>query len=437
MINHLKARARALLPKNQFARGVSVLVGGTASAQALSILATPLLTRLYSPEDFGLLATYSSLLALINVVSSLRYELSIAVAKNDDEAIALVWLCFVLVAISAGLTALGVGLLGTQLVNWLHQPKLKSLLWLIPIAVLLSGLYQPLSYWAIRHQQFSLLAQTKFRQSFVGVVIKLVAAHLGTIGLLLGVVVEQSVGSWQILSRHPLHCRVSSRNTNHLTRVHQVKARLSVTFSSYSYIALPNTLAGVLNSLYPAIFSILLTSIGAVDSLGMLYLAKKVIDAPSAILSKSIGDVFMAKISQTKDELVFSACIRNILIMAVVSSFFLVPYALALSFIGPMLFGSIWEPRISNYFFLLVPTSVAQLSVGSTGMAFITAGLNNHGLFAQAGMLLTRLSPIFLILFLKRPVEMLPIGICLGLLVGYLFYGSVLILSLRRKYAVF
>ena len=61
-------------PKSAFARGVGVLVGGTAGAQALMVLAAPLLTRLYSPEDFGLLAVYSGLLAICTVIAGLRYE---------------------------------------------------------------------------------------------------------------------------------------------------------------------------------------------------------------------------------------------------------------------------------------------------------------------------------------------------------------------------
>jgi len=56
MIAKAKSTLRRLLPKNAFAHGVSVLVGGTAGAQALTALAAPLLTRLDSPEDFGLLA---------------------------------------------------------------------------------------------------------------------------------------------------------------------------------------------------------------------------------------------------------------------------------------------------------------------------------------------------------------------------------------------
>jgi hypothetical protein len=53
MIAQAKTHIRRLLPRNAFARGVSVLVGGTAGAQVLMVPAAPVLTRLYSPEDFG------------------------------------------------------------------------------------------------------------------------------------------------------------------------------------------------------------------------------------------------------------------------------------------------------------------------------------------------------------------------------------------------
>ena len=187
-----------LKPQSASVRNVLKLAGGTAGSQVISVAAAPILTRLYGPESFGVLATFASILALLNVVSSLRYELAIAVPEDDDEAIALVWLCFVLVTIS-NLTALGVAVLGDQLVSWLHQPALKPLLWLLPVGVLLTGIYQPLSYWAIRRKQFGLLAQTKFRQSIFGVATNLSAAPLGTIGLLLGQIVSQSAGFIEIL----------------------------------------------------------------------------------------------------------------------------------------------------------------------------------------------------------------------------------------------
>lgn len=60
-------RLKALLPRSSFARNVAVLAGGTAVGQAIVVLASPILTRLYTPEDFGVLAVYTSFLG-----SSLR-----------------------------------------------------------------------------------------------------------------------------------------------------------------------------------------------------------------------------------------------------------------------------------------------------------------------------------------------------------------------------
>ena len=201
MFKTIASSFERLRPESASVRNVLKLAGGTAGSQVITVAAAPILTRLYGPASFGILATFSSILALLNVVSSLRYELAIVVPEEDDEAIELVWLCLVLVGISTSLTALGVVLLGNQLVSLLQQPALKSLLWLLPVGVLLTGVYQPLSYWAIRRKQFGLLAQTKFRQSIFGVATNLALAPLGTIGLLLGQIVSQSAGFVTILRK--------------------------------------------------------------------------------------------------------------------------------------------------------------------------------------------------------------------------------------------
>jgi len=139
MIASAKAGLRRLLPKNTFARGVSVLVGGTAAAQLLTVLAAPLLTRLYSPEDFGLLAVYGSLLALIGVMSSLRYELAIPLPEDDGEAANLAVLSLILVGISALLSGVLVLLLDTAIADALGVPALADYSWLLPVGVLLGN----------------------------------------------------------------------------------------------------------------------------------------------------------------------------------------------------------------------------------------------------------------------------------------------------------
>ena len=61
---------KRFLPESAFAKNVNVLVGGTALGQVITVLASPLLTRLYAAEDFGVLAVYSSIAVGKNAIQN-------------------------------------------------------------------------------------------------------------------------------------------------------------------------------------------------------------------------------------------------------------------------------------------------------------------------------------------------------------------------------
>ena len=195
MIERSKIVIRALLPKDGFARGVSVLVGGTAGAQILLVLTAPILTRLYTPEDFGLLAVYASLLAIIGVISSLRYELAIPLPEDDVEAANVAVLSLLLLCISTAITTILVFMLGTNIAELLSVPVVANYLWLLPVGVLLSGAYSVFNYWSVRTKCFSAIAQTKLIQAIAMLAIQLATFKFGGIGLLLGQVAGQSAGT--------------------------------------------------------------------------------------------------------------------------------------------------------------------------------------------------------------------------------------------------
>ncbi len=77
---------RSLLNNNLFIRQVSVLAGGTALAQIINLGVLPILTRLYSPEDFGLLAVMTASAALGMVFVTLRYENAVLAVASTEEA---------------------------------------------------------------------------------------------------------------------------------------------------------------------------------------------------------------------------------------------------------------------------------------------------------------------------------------------------------------
>lgn len=207
MITGAKNQLRRLLPKNTFARSVSVLVGGTFSAQLLLVLTAPLLTRLYSPEDFGLLAVYASLLALIGVISSLRYELAIPLPEDDGEAANVAVLCLILVVISTILTGVLVLLMGSAIAAALGVPTLAGYLWLLPVGVLLTGFYSVFNYWAVRTKRFTTIAGTKLRQAIATLAIQLAAFKLGGIALLLST-------NYRLLKTAPKASAPATRATN-------------------------------------------------------------------------------------------------------------------------------------------------------------------------------------------------------------------------------
>ena len=82
----LESRIKRLLTLPSFVRNAALLASSTVLGQGLVILVQPLLTRIYRPEDFGLLALYASILSLAAVVVNLRYEQTIQLPKEESEA---------------------------------------------------------------------------------------------------------------------------------------------------------------------------------------------------------------------------------------------------------------------------------------------------------------------------------------------------------------
>jgi len=284
MIHRTKNVIRAILPKNAFARGVSVLVGGTAGAQLLTVLAAPLLTRLYSPEDFGVLAVYASLLALIGVISSLRYELAIPLPEDDTEAANVAALSLILVGISTLLSAVLVLLLGTPIAEALGVPALAGYLWLLPVGVLLGGAYSVFNYWSVRTKRFSTIAGTRLRQALATIAIQLAAFKLGGIALLLGQVAGQGVGTTSLA--RPALAMPAFRQVS-WGGVRQAAVR-------YRRFPIFTTWAGLFSTggtqLPPLMIAAFFTAAGA----GLYALAHRVLTLPMILVGSALQSVFLS-----------------------------------------------------------------------------------------------------------------------------------------------
>lgn len=162
-----------------FALDVLKLVSGTAIAQAICVLISPIITRLYSPEDFGLNALFASIVVVSGAIACMQYELAIMLPKNDKAAANLLALSL-LCAISFSILIIPIILLAVPpLLDLLKIPNLVSYIWLIPLSTFFSGAFQALNYWNSRTKHFGRLSIARVISSVATTCMQLGAGFLG------------------------------------------------------------------------------------------------------------------------------------------------------------------------------------------------------------------------------------------------------------------
>lgn len=342
-----------------FVRNVAVLAGGAALGQGLAVLASPLLTRLYTPVSFGVLAAYTSIFSILVVVASLRYEQAIPLPEDDETAANLLVLSLGIVLGVSALAGLAVWLGGEQIARWANTPALRPYLWLLPLGLLGAGVYLVFNYWAVRKQAFGRIAQTKLSQS-VGMVVTQVGLgllKLDPAGLLVGDVVGRVSGSGSLTV-------LSWRQDGGLLK--RVSARgLRRAASRYRRFPLLSSGSVLLNTAGLQLPPLLMVAFYGPQIGGWFALGQRVIGVPMALVGQAVAQVYLREASRlalessgTLYRLFFKTAQRLLLVGGV-------PIAV-LAAIGPWLFalvfGENWH-EAGMYVQLLTAMFVAQFVV--------------------------------------------------------------------------
>ena len=302
MITQAKAKISRILPKSSFGRGVGVLAGGTAIAQLLTVMAAPLLTRLYTPEDFGLIAVFTSLTGLVSVIASLRYELAIPLPEDNQEAAHVVALSL-MVVIGISLLVSGIILFfSNPIASTLGVPELSTLLWLVPVGVLLGGFYRVFNYWAIRCKRFPSIASTKLRQAVATLTIQIAGYKFGGTALIFGRAGGQVAGTFKLGRQaltQPAFQELSWQGIKQVAR----RYKRFPFFSTWSGFA--NT-AGL--QLPPLMFAVFFGAGGA----GLYSLAHRILSVPMTLLGQAVGQVFFSSAAKANREGELAPLVANV-----------------------------------------------------------------------------------------------------------------------------
>jgi len=190
-----------LKPKSEFSRNVLTLMTGTTIAQAIPIAISPILTRIYTPKDFGVFSLFIAITSIFGSIANGRYELAIMLPKKDEDAINIFALGFIItIAISLFLLLLVI-LFQDNFVEILKNKEIGGWLYFVPVAVFFTGLFNVLNYFNNRRKNYKDIANATILKSIVLSIVQLSIGFMkqGVSGLISGQLLSQFAANTKLL----------------------------------------------------------------------------------------------------------------------------------------------------------------------------------------------------------------------------------------------
>lgn len=310
-----------------------MLMTGTTVAQAIPVAISPLLTRMYSPESFGVLTLFISVVALVSAISNLRFHLAIVQPGDDEDALSLVVLSImVAVFISLG-TLVSVHVWNQDIRVFLGNESVGPWLYFAPLSVLFFGLYQPLNYWLTRKESFKPVASSKVVQGLTMGAAQVAFGALGhgPLGLIFGYVLGQLSAFSTLMKRCSFNRQVIKNVSPQLVLENGVR---------YKRMPLYSAPGALLNSATVQLPNFFIVRYFDLIATGFFGLVLRVLNLPLALISGAVGQVALQRLAayenaHGQERLARAFVLKLALILLLAIS----PFAFLIIGYGDVLFG--------------------------------------------------------------------------------------------------
>jgi O-antigen/teichoic acid export membrane protein len=275
MINKIKNNS-------EYVKNVTTLMLGTSIAQAIPIAISPILTRIYTPSDFGIFALYSSLVAILSIFSTGRYELAIMQAKTKNEADSLVFGAMSLSLVFSIILFIFILMFQGKILSLFEDKNIIYWIYLVPVSIFVVGTYQTLNYWLNRQKYYSQMSKNRVLNTSLsgGSNIVLGFSGFNSLGLIAGYFVGQLITTLILLKKF----LKSDSNYN--------KLRILVIYKKYKNYPKYDLPASSMNTMAQQGPNLLLTPLFGAINAGNFFLIQRVFMMPITLISSSVGSVF-------------------------------------------------------------------------------------------------------------------------------------------------
>ncbi|MEX0685410.1 MAG: oligosaccharide flippase family protein [Balneolales bacterium] len=357
---------KKLFSKDTFTGQVAILSSGSMAAQAIPLLLTPLLTRLYTPEQFGLLALFTSISVVFAILAAGKYEIAIVIPKKNQSALNLLALSLTLALITLLFWVVIFIPFNTQIAGFINNPDLSFWLYLMPLAILAIIVYEIFFSWLNRTSDYKELSYGKVLHSGSMTVIQTFLGFLGfgTGGLIIGDLIGRINGAiyygWKTVTGNLFDRNLISKK--------EIKKEASI-HQDFPKYTMGSTLIARIGEEAPII---MITTFFEAAFVGFFAIATRIMRMPMALLGQAITRVFFRKVSENYNNKIKS---RNLIVkMWLILAAIGLPPTLIVFIFGGNLFQFVLGPEwfeagvMAAY---LTPMILAEFISTPTSMGYI------------------------------------------------------------------
>jgi O-antigen/teichoic acid export membrane protein len=258
---------------------------GAAIAQAITMLASPVLSRVYGPGQIGVFGAYLGVIALFTASPCLGFEQAFLLERDERGLEGAVGLCVLANAAWLATFAVVLALFHAPIERVLHRDAMELLIAFGPIGIAVAGFFAINQFLSLRVQAVRALARYQILRSVLSSALQVASFRFLAVGLASGQLAGQAIGVIDLSRRNVAVLMASIRRIGDIPAL----KRLAQTYRTFPLYGAPQSLLSALTAGMPTV--LLSAFYGQVEA-GYFWLAYRVFGLPNQIVNESLRGAF-------------------------------------------------------------------------------------------------------------------------------------------------
>ncbi|WP_271397040.1 lipopolysaccharide biosynthesis protein [Salinicoccus roseus] len=323
------------LTQKPFVRNVMVMATGTVAAQVVTLLLSPIITRLYGPEAYGLMGVFLAIVTVVTPIATLTYPIAIVLPKSDISAKRLICLSLFIALIMSIVVSFLLLFFNQSIIKIFQIEEIGPFIYLIPLVIIFSAFLQVAEQWLIRTNQFKVTAKVVFMQAVILQGSKVGIGLFYPFASVLIFISAIGIGlrAWMMIF-------FSDKTALKLSNSHEPEVSyisLAKNHIDFPLYRAPQALVSAVSQSLPIL---LLSTFFGPASAGLYSIGRNVLSLPTQVIGRAIGNVFYPRINEAANSNEnLSKIISKVTIILILLG--ILPFGSIIAF-GPSLFSFIF-----------------------------------------------------------------------------------------------